>query len=292
MKQRLKKKEGMKKSVRAACLCLLLTLLLPLMRLPAQAATYATVPLHWSSTASPSTPSEPAYLIGGVTYVPFRSFCVLADGSAVSWDGATKTARANTGSGATVRARVGDEYIMYGERCFYTAAPVRLIKDKLYVPVRPLAACFGVTVRWNASERSVTLTRTGNAPRHDAGVYDADALYWLSRIISAESKSEPFRGQIAVGNVVLNRVASPQFPSSIYGVIFDRKHGVQFSPTVNGSIYATPTADAVRAAKICLEGVTLSPGILYFFNPRLAQSHWISAHRTYAFRIGGHEFYY
>ena len=41
-----------------------------------------------------------------------------------------------------------------------------------------------------------------------------------------------------------------------------------------------------------VEGVTLSPGILYFFNPAIAQSHWISQNRTYAFRIGGHEFYY
>ena len=284
------KKEGMNQKIRrllALPLCLL-TLLGA--TLPARAASYSTVAVRYSDGVTAA--AEPSYLIGGVTYVPFRAFCNRAENGRVSWDGATKTATATMADGRTVRAQVGKEYLSYGERCFYTAAPIRLIGEKLYVPVRPLSACFGITVQWQAADRSVKLTRTGQIPRHDSGVYNADELYWLSRIISAESKSEPFRGQIAVGNVVLNRVASPQFPNSIYAVIFDRKHGVQFSPTVNGSIHHTPSADAVRAAKICLEGVTLSPGILYFFNPRIAQSHWISKNRTYAFRIGGHEFYY
>lgn len=285
-----KKKEGMNRSI-----CRLLALPLSLLCLlgailPARAASHSTVAVRYSDGSDAA--SHPSYLIGGVTYVPFRDFCAGAEGGSVTWDAATKTATATLSGGRTIRAGVGKEYLSYGERCFYTAAPIRLIDERLYVPIRPLAACFGITVQWRATDRSVKLTKTGQIPRHDAGVYDADALYWLSRIISAESKSEPFRGQIAVGNVVLNRVGSTQFPNTIYGVIFDRKHGVQFSPTVNGTVYQTPTADAVRAAKICLEGVTLSPGILYFFNPAIAQSHWISQNRTYAFRIGGHEFYY
>ena len=289
MKKQIKQKEGMKRFYRVVCVFLsFLLMALPLCTSVLAAPAYEIVPVRQSTG---QTVGARSYLIGGVTYVPFRAFVGTVDGSSVRWDAASRTAEATTSGGAVIRASVDREYIMYGERCFYTAAPVRLIDGVLYVPIRPLAACFGLEVRWNGTDRSVTLRATGRIPRHDAGVYDADALYWLSRIISAEAKSEPFRGQIAVGNVVLNRVASPQFPSTIYGVIFDRKHGVQFSPTTNGTIYATPTADAVRAAKICLEGVTLSTGILYFFNPRIAQSHWISANRAYAFRIGGHEFY-
>ena len=135
------------------------------------------------------------------------------------------------------------------------------------------------------------MQKTGTVPRHDAGVYDDDALYWLSHIIAAEAKGEPFRGQLAVGNVVLNRVDSRDYPNTIYDVIFDRRYGVQFTPTATGTLYAAPTADAVRAAKACLEGYTLSDSILYFFNPRIAQSHWISQNCTYAVRIGSHVFY-
>ena len=46
----------------------------------------------------------------------------------------------------------------------------------------------------------------------------------MSRIIHAESGAEPFDGKIAVGNVVLNRVESKQYPNTIYGVIFDRPY--------------------------------------------------------------------
>ena len=98
-------------------------------------------------------------------------------------------------------------------------------------------------------------------------------------------------GQIAVGNVVLNRVRSKSYPNTIYGVIFDRKNGTQFSPVALGTIYQKPTASAVIAAKICLEGYTLSNDILFFMNPRIATNNWISKNRPYAFTIGNHRFY-
>jgi N-acetylmuramoyl-L-alanine amidase len=42
--------------------------------------------------------------------------------------------------------------------------------------------------------------------------YDEEDLYWLSRIISAEARGESLEGQIAVGNVVLNRMKSDRWP--------------------------------------------------------------------------------
>jgi N-acetylmuramoyl-L-alanine amidase len=96
---------------------------------------------------------------------------------------------------------------------------------------------------------------------------------------------------MAVGNEVLNRVRSSQYPNSIYGVIFDRKHGIQFSPIANGTIYNTPNAESIIAAKICLEGYSLSSTALYFLNPRISTSFWIVENCTYEFSIGGHDFY-
>ncbi len=250
-----------------------------------------TIPVRWNSTAGTTALSDNAYLIDGVTYVPFRAFAVLADNCEVSWNGNTRTARAVTSRGVTITATVGQEYISYGSRCFFTAAPNRIVDDRLYVAIRPMAKCFAIEVNWHAASRSVALVRTGKTVRSDEGFYDAASLYWLSRIIGAEAKGEPFRGQLAVGNVVLNRVASQNYPNTIYDVIFDRKFGVQFTPSVNGTIYDTPPASAVVAAKICLEGYRLSDRILYFFNPSIATSQWIANNCTYAFRIGGHVFY-
>jgi N-acetylmuramoyl-L-alanine amidase len=249
------------------------------------------IPVRWSSTTGDSALREASYLIDGITYVPFRAFTEAAGNCEVRWIGASRTGEAITKGGVTISARVGDEYIQYGARVFYTAAPVRLFDNRLYVPVRTLSKCFGINVGWHAGTRSVVLTRTGNLPRHDESYYDPDALYWLSRIISAEAKGEPFAGQLAVGNVVLNRVASPNYPNTIYEVIFDRRHGVQFTPAANGTIYDVPTISAIKAAKACLEGYTLSERILYFFNPRVATSQWIANHCTYVFQIGGHVFY-
>ena len=121
--------------------------------------------------------------------------------------------------------------------------------------------------------------------------YREDEVYWLSKIISAESRGESLEGKIAVGNVVLNRVRSAQFPNTIYGVIFDKKFGVQFTPVANGTIYQEPTAESIIAAKICLEGYSLSNDILYFLNPKYSTASWVQSNRPFAFTIGNHSFY-
>lgn len=139
---------------------------------------------------------------------------------------------------------------------------------------------------WN-----VTYSQAKKMVKADSA-YDYEDLYWLARIISAEAKGESFTGQIGVGSVVLNRVKSKQFPNTVKGVVFDRKYGTQFTPVANGSIYNIPTQSAVVAAKMCLDGYTLSGSVLYFLNPSIATSSWIQNNRKYAFRIGNHEFYH
>ena len=107
----------------------------------------------------------------------------------------------------------------------------------------------------------------------------------------AEACAEPAEGKIAVGNVVLNRVRSDEFPDTIFGVIFDRKYGVQFEPVLNGTIYCEPDKDCLQAAARALAGENVVGESLYFFNPELAQSTWISDNRLYCMTIGGHDFY-
>lgn len=235
-----------------------------------------------------------AILWDGLTYVPLRTFCnqVSEGGAGVTWNAQAKTATVKTDT-LTLTAGQGALYITANGRCFYTAGAVINRNGTLYVPLRPMAKAFGLDVEWDAGTRSVTLAGNARTYRLAAAedFYNADDLYWLSRIISAESKGEPFTGQIAVGNVVLNRVASPDYPGTVWGVIFDRRYGTQFTPAASGTVYNTPTESARAAAKICLEGYTLSPDAIYFFNPAIATSSWISRSCTYLFTIGGHSFY-
>lgn len=122
-------------------------------------------------------------------------------------------------------------------------------------------------------------------------IYSYEDLYWLSRIISAEARGEPFIGQLAVGTVVLNRTRSHYYPDTVYKVIFDRVGGVQFTPASTGSVYREPTESSVIAAKLCLEGFSLDPTILFFFNSSIAAGSWITANREYTMTVGRHDFY-
>ena len=229
-------------------------------------------------------------LINSVTYVAIRDFADLFEGFEVSWDEKTRTAVVTKGT-HVVTATVGDKYVYAQGRCFYTIEPIMIINDSMFLPVRAIAKALGVDVSWDNATRSVTLENTGILPRSGSDFYNADDLYWLSRIISAEAQGESLLGQIAVGNVVLNRKASSSYPNTIYGVIFDKKYGTQFSPVSFGTIYQKPTASSIIAAKICLEGYSLSNRILFFMNPKIATNHWISQNRTFEFRIGNHVFY-
>lgn len=276
------------KFIRAvSCLLLALTIAVPLTAHTASAASYAEIPVYVDGTP---ILSGQAKLVDSITYVPFRAFCDAFGNTTVTWNQSTRTATAKVGS-LTVNAPQGSLYIEANGRYLYGVGKVLNLDGTLYVPVRPIAKAFGLVLSWDDAARAVTLTKTGKVIQSGSSFYDADEVYWLSRIISAEAAGESMLGKIAVGNVILNRVRSPQYPNTIYGVIFDRKHGTQFSPVSFGTIYRTPTADSVIAAKMCLDGANLSSDILFFMNPRIATSNWISKNRPFAFTIGNHDFY-
>lgn len=108
----------------------------------------------------------------------------------------------------------------------------------------------------------------------------------LARIVHAEALGEPYSGKVAVAEVVLNRVASSQFPNSIQGVIYDPG---QFSPVSNGSINRAADAESVRAAKQALAGSNIVGDALFFYNPSIVSSSWFESKPTSA-SIGHHVF--
>ena len=234
--------------------------------------------------------NESAYLINGTTYVPLR-ITATAFGADVSYDAKTRTASVGM-RGLEMTASDGS-YVLYANgRPILTKTPIIILSDgRMYVPVRSIAKAFSLDVVWHA-DRRVSLLGNPTPLAHASVYYREDEVYWLSRIISAESAGESLLGQIAVGNVVLNRLRHPDYPSTVWGVIFDKRYGVQFSPVANGTVYRTPTYSATLAAKICLEGVSISPDILFFMQPEKSTSSWIPQNRRYACTIGNHYFFY
>ena len=223
------------------------------------------------------------------TYVSLRSISLLlSPGAQISWENNQAVVRT---SKLTVTARPGNLYIDANGRKLYAANGVKLVNGTTMVPVRVIAKAMGASVSWNAStQRAVVTSGSGTITSGD-NYYNSDAVYWLSRIINAESNGESLKGKIAVGNVIMNRVASTDFPNSIYGVIFDKTGGTQFTPVANGTIYNTPSADSILAAKLCLDGASVVGNSLFFLNPVIATSSWIAKNRAYVATIGNHVFY-
>ena len=160
----------------------------------------------------------------------------------------------------------------------------------MYVPIRPLAKAFGYSVRWSEKDFCATLTHTASLEACNV-YYNAEELLWLSRIIHAEAQGEPLLGKVAVGTVVLNRVKSSLYPNTIYGVIFDKNNGVQFTPAKSGTIYCTPSEESIIAAKLCLDGARISDRVLFFVNEALATSSWVSDNRPFVMTVGNHKFF-
>jgi len=121
--------------------------------------------------------------------------------------------------------------------------------------------------------------------------YTKNDILWLTRLIEAESAGEPFAGKIAVGNVVMNRVESNEFPDNIYDVIFDKKYGIQFQPAANNTIINTPSNDSVIAGNIALRNENIAGESLYFLNPKIATNFWIIKNRIFYKTIYNHDFY-
>ena len=229
--------------------------------------------------------------IGGTVYVPVQRFADLFGDFKTVYTEATEQV-VITGTNLSITVKVGDPYITVNERIFYTGKKVLSLGGWIFVPLTSMCKALNASVNirsgyYDAFVSSGDPSKVATASEY----YNSDDLYWLSRIISAEAKGEPFAGQIAVGNVVLNRVRSHQFPDTVKGVIFDTKYGTQFSPVSSGTIYNSPTSSSIRAAKVCLEGYSLSTRMIYFYNPSIATSTWIGRTRPYIMTIGNHKFY-
>lgn len=229
-----------------------------------------------------------ARMINGEAYIAVRQLSELL-GYRVTYNSAQRTLNVR-GAGLDMDVIDGSNVVWANGRVLFSMNPsVIMTNGRMYAPIASLAKAFGLSASLDNGSLSVSgaisLIKSGSA------FYAEDAVYWLSRIISAESRGESLLGQIAVGSVVMNRVMSREYPNTIWGVIFDRKWGVQFSPILDGSIYNAPVATSVVAAKICLEGFNVNRGALFFLYPRASTSSWIPNSREYLFSIGKHDFY-
>ena len=102
----------------------------------------------------------------------------------------------------------------------------------------------------------------------------------LAALIYCEAGNQSMEGKIAVGQVVMNRVASSSFANTIHDVIYE---GGQFTPASSGwldSVIGSAPSDCYEAAQAALNGQGTVGGALYF-NTGSGKGTQIGAHQFY-----------
>jgi len=116
------------------------------------------------------------------------------------------------------------------------------------------------------------------------------ALFWLALNSYYEARSEDFSSQVAVANVVLNRVESSKYPNTVEEVVTQYK---QFSWFWDGKSDKPKDTEAwkiaVQAASVALNGYNNVGKSLFYYNPKLADPHW-ALHKEFVTVSGNHVF--
>ncbi len=97
--------------------------------------------------------------------------------------------------------------------------------------------------------------------------YTNSELDLLARLIEAEAGGEIYEAKVAVAAVVVNRVQSKEWPSTITSVINHVAGGYyQFTPVKIGTINNPASSDSIRAAWAALYGSDPSKDALFYFD--------------------------
>lgn len=132
----------------------------------------------------------------------------------------------------------------------------------------------------------------GSSGAYDTVIpYTSEEVNLLARLIAAETTGEPYEAMAAVGAVVVNRVKSPDWPSTITSVIYQVSGGYyQFTPVKNGYINNAPTDASLRAAWAALYGSDPSNGAMFYFDDS-STNQWLWS-KSIAAQIGSMVFVY
>lgn len=173
---------------------------------------------------------------------------------------------------------VASEYVDLGYELDEALTPAEEISS------RTLAEQFAFEAEWNTAH-------AGQQPNPElteapALSVTSDEEYLLACMVYVESGAECYEGQLAVANVILNRVRNPRFDDTIAEVIYaagqfpGAHNGVLDNVLANG-----PSASCMKAAQEALAGVN-NIGEYYYFNGYVDTSS-VSSYTI----IGGHTFY-
>ncbi|MDD4237055.1 MAG: cell wall hydrolase [Desulfotomaculaceae bacterium] len=193
----------------------------------------------------------------------------------------------SSGRGTSYTVKAGDTLYLIGIQFGVNYKAIMSTNGLYDATIYPgLTLTIPVVTSASSGEKSTNVSRGGNFQRPSAEVVNL-----LAKLITAEAEGEPYEGKVAVGAVVLNRVANANFPKSIQAVIYQYGDGTyQFEPVQNGRINMPASNDSINAAKDALNGWDPTNGAIYFF-ANYVKSKWLWS-RPLSKIIGKHVFTY
>ena len=137
---------------------------------------------------------------------------------------------------------------------------IESIKAKEEAEKKARAAASSKPAQKSGEASSSEVTAAGNVA---AASYDDVTL--LASLIQSEAGNECMEGQVAVGNVVMNRLRTGRFGNSLYSVIYAKS---QFSPAGSGKVAQIcaqgPKASCIQAAQAAMAGTSYVGGATRF----------------------------
>lgn len=231
-------------------------------------------------------------LHGGIVYASIRAFFeAVLDEAQVAWvDGqAEVTGTTHGGETLTFSARPGNCYFIANDRYLFAINGITLEDGVTMAPLDMLLAIFpGSALEWDGETETARVSLNGRLLTGGEAFYNEheQELDLISRVISSEAGNQPLKGKLAVGNVIMNRVASERFPNSVYDVLYARN---QFTIVHHAIFQRDPNAESVIAAKLALEGANVVPGAVYYCTVGL--NCWMSRSCPFIATIADHSFY-
>lgn len=139
-----------------------------------------------------------------------------------------------------------------------------------------------ITIEETTMPETITAPETTVEETTAAPTYSEEDLYYLTHVLTGECHTSPWEEQVAVGSVVLNRVADPEFPNTIKGVIEDRRHGIQYASFYDGNFKREATERNVAVAKYLLEnGSQLPATVVYQSQRRQGSGTYVKINKHY-----------
>lgn len=134
----------------------------------------------------------------------------------------------------------------------------------------------------DAPEGTVEQVSGPEVPGQQPAAYTDKDLYVLTHVICGEAQGYPDSEQMYVGSVVLNRMNSGRYPSTIEGVVFQDD---QYACIRDGNYYRDPTAANWANAKWLLEhGSVLPDNVVYQSGARQGQGVYLqTAYHYYCY---------